>query len=233
VRVLHWNTHHGGVGSDNKLDPVRLGRMLATFRADVISLNEVEQRNGHGNLDQVGAYLDCLGTGWTAHLVGINGRVLARTETGQCNVLLSKHPMTMLGQLGCANARSAAYAVVQGRSVYSTHVDNESAGLRSVQLTQQLCWHKQQSDPRIIMGDFNCQSGSTEIAPFFHWYKDAWSEAKKIGTATAFNETGATRSTRIDYVFYRGLKLVSVDVPDTRVDGVWPSDHHPVVVEFA
>jgi endonuclease/exonuclease/phosphatase family metal-dependent hydrolase len=234
VRCVHWNTHHGGVGSDNRLDPVRLGRMLATFNADVISLNEVEQlKSGYGNLDQVGAYLDCLGAGWTAHLVNINGRAMARIESGQCNVLLARHPMTMVDHLGCVNARSVAYAIVQGRSVYSTHVDNESAGLRCTQLTQQLCWHKLQADPRIIMGDFNAQSGSPELAPFYHWYKDAWAEGRAAGVAKAFNTTGATRTTRIDYVFYRGLKLMNVEVPDTRVDGVFPSDHHPVVVDFA
>jgi endonuclease/exonuclease/phosphatase family metal-dependent hydrolase len=234
VRAVHWNTHHGGVGSDNVLDPARLGRVLATLNADVISLNEVEQHiSGRGNTDQVGTYLDALGAGWTAHLVGINGKVMARTETGQCNVLLSKHPMTMLGQLGCVNARSVAYAVIQGRSVYSTHVDNESAGLRNTQLTQQLCWHKQQSDPRILMGDFNCQSGSTELGPWRHWYRDAWEDARAIGKATSVSTNGATRTTRIDYIFHRGLKVLACDVPDTRVDGVWPSDHHPVVVDFA
>ena len=57
-----------------------------------------------------------------------------------------------------------------------------------------------------------------------------------MGTATAFNGTGATiGNSRFDMVYYtRGtpLSLSSVTVPDTRSSGVYPSDHNPVVALF-
>jgi endonuclease/exonuclease/phosphatase family metal-dependent hydrolase len=42
-------------------------------------------------------------------------------------------------------------------------------------------------------------------------------------------------ASRFDYVFYSrvaALVLKSVKVPDPRVNGVYPSDHYPVVAEF-
>src|SRR5262245_6828663 len=37
LRVLHWNTHHGGVGTDGVWDPVRLVNEIVPTKADVIS----------------------------------------------------------------------------------------------------------------------------------------------------------------------------------------------------
>jgi hypothetical protein len=48
LRVLHWNTHHNGVGTDGVLDTARLMRKVATLNADVISLNEVERYSRAG-----------------------------------------------------------------------------------------------------------------------------------------------------------------------------------------
>ena len=57
-----------------------------------------------------------------------------------------------------------------------------------------------------------------------------------MGTATAFNGTGATvGDSRFDMVYCTSvtqLSLKSVTVPDTRSNGVYPSDHNPVVAVF-
>ena len=67
-------------------------------------------------------------------------------------------------------------------------------------------------------------------------YQDAWVAAQKAGTASSFTGTGFTHgNSRFDYVFFSrvsALTLKSVTVPDTRVNGVYPSDHHPVVAVF-
>ena len=60
--------------------------------------------------------------------------------------------------------------------------------------------------------------------------------AQNAGTASAYNGTGNTiGGSRFDYVAYlrvSALVLKSVTVPDTRVNGVYPSDHDPVVAVF-
>lgn len=71
-------------------------------------------------------------------------------------------------------------------------------------------------------------------------YHDARARAASAGTAIDYpgnSRFGATRNTRIDYVFYTklasALVLRSAQVCDTRdARGYMPSDHEPLVVTF-
>ena len=87
------------------------------------------------------------------------------------------------------------------------------------------------------MGDFNTNPGTSDYNLMASAYADAWAAGKSAGIATAYNGTGATHGTsRFDYAFHSkttALTLKSVRVPDTRVNGVYPSDHDPVVSVFA
>jgi hypothetical protein len=40
LRLLHWNTHHGGIGSDGEYDPARIATWIAKMNPHVASLNE-------------------------------------------------------------------------------------------------------------------------------------------------------------------------------------------------
>jgi len=60
LKVLHWNSHHGGVGTDGKYDPNRLATWIAKFNPDVISLNEIEYYTGFGNEDQPARFASLL-----------------------------------------------------------------------------------------------------------------------------------------------------------------------------
>ena len=51
LRVLHWNTHHNGVGTDGVLDTTRLVKWVVKLNPDVVSLQEVERYSGWGNID--------------------------------------------------------------------------------------------------------------------------------------------------------------------------------------
>jgi endonuclease/exonuclease/phosphatase family metal-dependent hydrolase len=92
------------------------------------------------------------------------------------------------------------------------------------------------SEPRIMLGDFNTWPATSDYFLMGTPYQDAWAAALSAGMATAYNGTGATHGTsRFDYVFssrVAALVLQSVTVPDTRVNGVYPSDHDPVVAQF-
>ena len=61
--------------------------------------------------------------------------------------------------------------------------------------------------------------------------------ARAPGSRRPTTATGGTHGdSRFDYVFYftaSALALKSVNVPDTRVSGMYPSDHDPVVATFA
>jgi len=86
------------------------------------------------------------------------------------------------------------------------------------------------------MGDFNTSAGTSDYKLMATPYQDAWTAAQQAGTATAYNGSGSTTGgSRFDYVFYSRvgtLSLVSVNVPDTRVNGVSPADHAPVIAVF-
>jgi len=88
-----------------------------------------------------------------------------------------------------------------------------------------------------VMGDFNTWPATSDYAIIGGVYQDAWAAASGAWTATSYNGTGATHGTsRFDYVFFSNipaLALQSVNVPDTRVNGVYASDHDPVVAVFA
>jgi hypothetical protein len=67
-------------------------------------------------------------------------------------------------------------------------------------------------------------------------YQDAWVAAQNAGTASSFTGSGNTHGgSRFDYAFYSRvstLAIKSVNVPDTRINGVYPSDHFPIVAVF-
>jgi endonuclease/exonuclease/phosphatase family metal-dependent hydrolase len=92
------------------------------------------------------------------------------------------------------------------------------------------------AEPRIVMGDFNTVPGTSDYYLMANPYQDAWAAAQSAATATAYDGSGATiGSSRFDYVFSSRtttLSLQSVYIPDTRVNGVYPSDHDPVIAVF-
>jgi endonuclease/exonuclease/phosphatase family metal-dependent hydrolase len=128
--------------------------------------------------------------------------------------------------------------VVNGRNVnvFSTHVDYYNSSYRTTQTNQVKSWTANFSAPRIVMGDFNTWPNTSDYSIMANAYADGWLVAKSMGTASAFNGTGATiGDSRFDMVYYTrntALSLKSVTVPDTRSNGAKPSDHNPVVAVF-
>jgi endonuclease/exonuclease/phosphatase family metal-dependent hydrolase len=230
MRVVQWNTHHSGVGSDGKLQPERIARTLAALHADVACLQEVERFTGYGQFDPIEKWCGILGADWHGVFCTCGG-VVDGKGPGTC--ILSRLPMTLVHAKGLVNNRAVLQATISGRRITCVHLDNTSAALRNIEGTQINGWPPVTEPGALVLaGDWNAVSGAVELAPFEHWYHDAWIDALKAGTATAFNTTGVTRHSRIDIVYSRGLTLKGCTVPDTRIEGIFPSDHSPVVAEF-
>jgi endonuclease/exonuclease/phosphatase family metal-dependent hydrolase len=130
---------------------------------------------------------------------------------------------------------------VNGRSinVTSTHLDDASSSARIKEVGELTAWARTLAEQRIICGDFNASSGSTESATMKTTYYDSWAEAQADGTAIAYpgNTAGNTRNSRIDYIYYSktasALTLKSSQVFDVRdANGVMPSDHRPILSIF-
>ncbi len=245
LRVLQWNTHHGGYGTDGKYSPDRLATWAARMKPDVVMFNEIEKYTGWGNQDQPEVYKNLLqsktGKTWYYIFAQEYGRW---TSNGKGNLILSTVPFNATDryELVHNSDRSIAEAEItwNGRRItlVLTHLDPDSQTLRLTQATEVTTWSAVQPENRIVTGDMNAWPDQTSIAQFDKFYNDSWAVAVKAGTALAFSgNNGETKKGRIDYIFYSknaaNLVVKSSQVYDTRdANGVMPSDHRPVLTTF-
>jgi endonuclease/exonuclease/phosphatase family metal-dependent hydrolase len=241
LRVMQWNVRKTK-GLDGVCNPDRIADWIVRLGAHVASINEINYFSGEcaWTFDMSERLRSLLqqktGVTWYKRFVN----VLGNTDRGNGNALLSRFPFSSSSTKLLSYERGVAQAtiVVNGRNVnlFSTHVDYYNGSYRTTQIREALAWASTFAEPRIIMGDFNTNPGTSDYNLVASPYQDAWVAAKNAGTATSYNGTGNTHGgSRFDYVFYSrvsALSLQSVSVPDTRTNGVFPSDHDPVVATF-
>jgi endonuclease/exonuclease/phosphatase family metal-dependent hydrolase len=238
LRVLQWNTHHGGIGTDGVWDPYRLAKKAASFHPDVVSFNEIE----HYGVDQPALYASLMkkytGQTWYYKYTSTTG-----TQTGIGNLIMSRFPFDSTDIQVLSHNRAAVDATihVNGRliNVTSTHLDANSTSYRLQEIGELTAWERTLAEQRIVCGDFNAWPGTTENATMKQAYYDSWAQAQADGTAVAYagNTAGNTRNSRIDYIYYShgasALQLKGSQVFDVRdANGVMPSDHRPVMSIF-
>ena len=238
LRVMQWNIHNAR-GTDGLCNPDRIANSIVAQNPDVVSLNEVKAFAGECSWTfDMSQHLQALlqsKTGVTWYRIYIQ---MPGSKAG--NALLSRYPLASSSTTSLSYDRGVAQITIAVSGVavnlFSTHVDYENASWRTVQITEALQWMSGFAEPRIVMGDFNTSPGTSDYSLLATAYQDSWVTAQRAGTATAYNTSGATHgNSRFDYVFnssVAALSLRSVAVPDTRVNGVFPSDHDPVVAVF-
>jgi endonuclease/exonuclease/phosphatase family metal-dependent hydrolase len=228
--VLHWNVHHGGIGTDGVYDPWRVATYIANANPHIASLNEVDTD------DQVWAIVDALQS--------LTGRTWSVSFSGRGNLVLTR--LSMDSESRCVYPDGVRYAAqlkvtVNGRpvEVWSTHLTESSASARYAEIGSVQACALNWPEARIIAGDFNMQAGSWEYGLAATGYQDAWAAASANGTSINYsgNCDGCTRNSRIDYVFAsKGatfLSIASAQMIDTRDgDGIMPSDHKPLLVTY-
>ena len=242
LRVLDWNTHHGGTGSDGVTDPDRLIKKAASFKPDVVSFNEVERFTSWANYDGP-AKMAALMKQYTGKTWYYKFTTATGAAKGNGNLIMSRFPFDSSEVRLLSHNRAAIDGVinVNGRSINitSTHLDADSTSYRLQQIGELVSWERGLAEPRIIAGDFNAWPSTSEIGTMKNTYIDSFGQAQTNGTAITYpgNTAGNTRNSRIDFIFYsKGatvLKLVSSQVFDVRdANGVSPSDHRPVMTTF-
>jgi endonuclease/exonuclease/phosphatase family metal-dependent hydrolase len=245
MRVLQWNIHHGGYGTDNVYDTNRVATWVAKMNPDVVMFNEVEKYTSWGNQNQPEVYKALLQqkTGKTWYYVFAQ-EFGEWNSNGKGNLILSTYPIQVTDRYELIHnydrTIGLATITVNNRDItlMSTHLDPYDQALRLKQATEVTTWAASQPENRILTGDMNAWPDQTSIAQFNKYYNDSWTVAKTKGTATAFSgNNGETKSGRIDYIFYSkasaNLTVKSSQVVDTRdSNGVMPSDHRPVLTTF-
>jgi len=239
LRVLQYNTHHGGWGTDGVYDPNRIVDWIMKANPDVISLNEIETFDSWSkNLDQSVVYKNLLEqrTGITWYKVFVNAH---GSTTGIGNVVLSKYPFIATASHLLTGGRASVDATiaVNGRTINftSTHMDNLTESNRITETKELLTWETTFAENRIVCGDWNAWPNTTEIADMKAAYTETWTAAQALGTATGNGITHGSH--QIDYIFQSkgatNLKLKSVQIYNTAdANGVMPSDHQPILAVF-
>ncbi len=245
LRVLQYNTHHGGYGTDGRYDTNRLATWIVKMTPDVVLLNEIEKYTGWGNQNQPEVYKSLLesktGKRWYYLFAQEYGDW---SSNGKGNLILSTVPFTFTDRQALVynGDRSIAEASItwNGRPItfIVTHLDPDSSSLRLKQAREVTAWAAAEPENKILTGDMNAWPDQSSIAELNHYFHDSWDIAAAKGKAYAFSgNSGETKKGRIDYVFYsKGsphLSVKSSQVYDTRSSsGVMPSDHRPVLTTF-
>ena len=243
-RLLHWNIHRAW-GTDGKYDLNRIANWIVKLNPNIVSLNEVERFSSYAREDQaerLEAMLESkTGRTWYKYYRTGNG-----AATGHGNAILSRYPIasTAYCQLSATRTLAQVTINVNGRLVnfYSTHLDSAKGNSKRIREVRNMnsCLSND-AQQKIIAGDFNAQSTASEIGIMKQNHVDVWAKADDNGDARSYpgnRRHGATRNTRIDYVWVsKGASLVSIknaEVVDTRDGrGKMPSDHKPLVVTLS
>jgi hypothetical protein len=109
LRVLQWNTHHGGYGTDGVYSPDRLATWAASFNPDVVMFNEIEKNNSWGNQNQPEVYKTLLqqktGRTWYYLFAQEFGDWSAN---GKGNLILSRYPIAVTDRYELMRTTTAA-----------------------------------------------------------------------------------------------------------------------------
>ena len=248
LRILEYNVHHGGYGTDGKYDPNRVVNWIVKANPDIVSLVEMEKNDGWVSTDGVALYQSLLeqktGVKWYTWDIQDYGDWSA---PGIRNAIISKIPFsaTYRHEFSVGKDRSVGGVSisVNGRNInlMSTHFDPDSGSNRNQEARELIAYAKGFAEDRILTGDFNDQADKTSQGIIRDGgYYDGWAEAVKMGVQKSApdNPNGYTRNSRIDFVYYsKGeahLTLKSVQVIDTRdANGYMPSDHRPLLAVFS
>lgn len=245
LRVLQWNIHHGGFGTDGVYSPDRVATWVAAFNPDIVTFNEIEKYTGWGNQDQPELYKALLQqkTGRTWYYVFAQ-EYGDWSSNGKGNIIYSTFPINYTDRYELVHNgdRTIALANITVNGVpitlINTHLDPYDPALRLTQAQEVTNWSSAHPENRIVTGDMNAWPNQTSIGHFNETYHDSWTVALNQGAASAFpGNDGQTKNGRIDYIFYSkysgNLTVKSSQVYDTRdANGVMPSDHRPVLTTF-
>jgi endonuclease/exonuclease/phosphatase family metal-dependent hydrolase len=225
LRVVAYNIRHGR-GMDDTVDLERVADVLRRLGADVITLQEVDDRTERtGRVDQVGVLARLLG------YEGAHGPHRPYQGGFYGNAVLTRLPVVAQRTHPIPPASGSALAVhetlvevVPGVvvSVVSVHLagtpDERTAQAESVTATLAGAGH-----PVVLAGDFNGRPEDVAVRRL----AETWSVGPKSGDPRTYPSPEPDRE--IDFVMWRGdLTLVEHHV----VAEPLASDHRPIVADF-
>ncbi|MFT4196535.1 MAG: endonuclease/exonuclease/phosphatase family protein [Pseudoxanthomonas sp.] len=122
-------------------------------------------------------------------------------------------------------------------TLFDTHLpyreQDEDARLRGARLILQRLAQLPADEPFVLTGDFNTTPASPVHAALTAVLADAWLTApRRQGPELTFHDFTGKPDRRLDWILFRGLRLLEARTLDTHQGDVWPSDHFPVLATF-
>lgn len=237
LRVATYNVH-GCVGTDGRRSEERIAEVIASLRADVVGLQELDLgRARSGGVDQAKAISNFLGWHFVFH------PALRRGDEQYGNAILSRYPLKMhracelpgRGSWYCRETRIAIWGEIEselGRvQIVNTHFGlGRAERLRQAELLMTDEWLGGISDasPLILLGDFNSIAGGRTHRLLAQRWNDVRSSAQEpLRTFPTQFPVAA-----VDHIFTNA----ALKVAQTRVHREAParvaSDHFPFVAEL-
>jgi endonuclease/exonuclease/phosphatase family metal-dependent hydrolase len=232
LRLLHWNTYHGGRRTDGVYDPANLVSWIKQFNPDIMTLNEVDS-TAQATTIMSELRKQMPGANWDYHYDLRGNMIVSRFAIQSKSTCL----------VNSAAGRKATHisVLVNGKplNVWNAHLALDSSAMRTAETRAIQACESNWAEARIVAGDFNMQAGTAEHKSMLEGHADAWTTAKTLGTAVNYsgNCDGCTRNSRIDYIFTSkgatSLALKSVQMFDTRnAKGAMASDHKPMLAIY-
>lgn len=230
LRVLSYNIHHGE-GDDGKLDLPRLAAVITAARADLVALQEVDQKTKRtGGIDQAAEL---------ARLTGLRfayGKAMDYQGGAYGQALLSRWPLENLTVHPLPNPANAEPRIAITAMVHppgwpalrfiGTHLDasdDDTARWQQARRIGEVLGHD--ATPTIFAGDFNARPDTRVMMSLFERFTDA-SVASPAPTSPAMQPTD-----RIDYVLLRPVGTSRV-VSSLVLPEAVASDRRPLLVEL-
>ena len=233
LRILTWNIHHG-VGTDGRYDLDRIAREIGKVEADIVCLQEVDDRfgartNGEPQPARLAAALgmdDAVGHALPSRLGtdGGYGNVVLATSTIEAvdTIELDAEP----DDAGEPRVLVSVELDHQGTAVtvWCTHLDHASPANRSAQVCDLVRRMGTDGLPTVLAGDLNATPSANELAPLRDRLQDPFDDPVDPATFPAL-----APERRIDYLLVDPcqVRVDSITVPRTRA-----SDHRPVMADF-
>lgn len=251
MRVMTYNIRHG-MGNDGIVDLQRIAAIVRDSAADIVALQEVDRFwTRSGGIDQAAelARLLDMDSRFGANLRESSDAEAPTAEYGTLilsRFVIVEHDNTLFPthdgfeQRGLQEVQVRHPSHPQPITILNTHLqvgspDTEDHA-RSQRLEQATLVAQRIAEidgPAVLMGDFNADPESVELAPLTESLQDAWlvagfgSDGKTIPTDSALLPTQ-----RIDVIFAsRRFRCAACEVridQQTRL----ASDHYPVVADL-
>lgn len=231
LRVLTYNIHHG-VGNDSTLNLSRIANVILAANADIVSLQEVDQRVPRSNsVDQVNRLAELTGmTGYFGKARNLNGGaygngVLVKPGIDVVSVVnralpnpdnVESRAVLELNLSVDANATTTEF------KFFATHLAHDSGAGRTASVNYINNLVASSTVPVILAGDMNIRPDYTA----YGLLQQEWTDVTNIANS------GKNRANQIDYIFARSPEQWDVVTRSRFIVNSTTnvaSDHHPLL----